>query len=137
MILSQEQKVNKPGMIAEIMQDILKHEEEIDQQKEHFWVVGLNGANIIQYIELSTLGLVNSSQVHARETFRLAILKGVVSIVVIHNHPSGEITPSDADVDTTKRIKQAGDILGIYVLDHIIIANNKTEYYSFMESGAL
>jgi DNA repair protein RadC len=124
-------EITNPQDIAEILKKILKSEDPIDQDKEHFWSIGLNNRNQIVYIELVSLGTLNSSLVHPRETFRLAIMKGVASIMVAHNHPSGDTTPSMEDILLTKRLNEAGKIIGIDLIDHIIIS--KTSFISFKE----
>lgn len=127
--------LTSPEKTAEILQKILKNEDTIDQDKEHFWVVGLNSHNIIKYLELVSLGILNENLVHPREVFRLAIMKGIASIIVAHNHPSGVVEPSGADLIITERLKKVGEILGIEVIDHIIITKN--DFYSFKENGLI
>lgn len=131
-----EQKINGPEAIANILQDILTSESEIDQDKEHFWVIGLNGANRIKYIELVSLGILNRSLVHPREVFRYAIINGINFLIIAHNHPSNALKPSDDDKAITDRLKDAGSIIGIEVLDHVIISNQRT-YISFKEHNLI
>ena len=121
--------------IVSIFEAILNAECEVDQDKEHFWTIGLNSKNRIKYIELVSLGSLTSSLVHPREVFRLAVMKGVASIAAVHNHPSGDPAPSRDDIEITARLKKAGDILGIKMLDHIIIGKNK--HYSFLNNKLL
>ena len=135
MIISTRKRINKPGVVADILRDILTHEDEIDRNKEHFWTIGLNSSNVIVYIELVSLGLVDKSLVHPRETFRLAIQKGISSIILAHNHPSDTIIPSGCDKDITEWLKKAGDIIGIQILDHVIIG--ESGYYSFHDEKIL
>lgn len=132
-IKHKKDKISGAADIATIMRGILNYDSEIDQEKEHFWVIGLNANNTIKYIELTALGILNEALVHPRETFRLAITKGVDSIIAIHNHPSGNKNPSEPDITLTKRLADAGDILGIKLLDHIIIADDG--YCSLREEG--
>ena len=124
---------NAPGNVAEIFQKILATENEIDRDKEHFWAVGINANNTIKYIELVSLGTLESSLVHSRETFRFAISKAASRIVVAHNHPSGTLAPSEEDIKITKRLVDAGDIIGIKVLDHVIVT--KGGFTSLKEQG--
>ncbi|MFC1620808.1 JAB domain-containing protein [Candidatus Omnitrophota bacterium] len=121
---------------ARMFKSILLEEERIDQDKEHFWVVGLTTQNKIKYIELVTLGILDENLIHPREVFRLAIMKGVASVIVCHNHPSGNCEPSEEDVIFTKKLKNANDIIGINLLDHIII-NTNNGYYSFADRGGI
>lgn len=122
--------------VVKILVAILNSEDDFEKDKEHFWVLGLNVRNHIKYVELSTLGTLTSSVVHPRETFRLAVNKGIASIIIGHNHPSGDITPSKDDIAMTKRIKESGDILGIRVLDSIIISTD-CKHYSMQEAGIM
>jgi len=128
-------QITAPGDIAKIIQDILKTEDKIDQMKEHFYAIHMDTRNVIKLIELISLGSVDMSVVHPRETFRRAVIEGVSSIIIAHNHPSGEAVPSDADIGITKKLKEAGTILGIELLDHIIVTNES--YYSFKEKHLL
>ena len=122
-ITEQKKSIQHPEEIVKIFRDLLASEHECDQLREHFWVVGLNAKNIIQYIELVSLGTLTSALIHPRETFRFAVMKGVASIIVVHNHPSGDPTPSREDIVVAERLKEAGDILGIKLLDSIIVCD--------------
>jgi len=128
-------KIHTPEEVAEIFRSILKSENEVDQQKEHFWVVGLNTKNRILYLELVSLGCLDSSIVHPREVFRSAIFKGVANLIFCHNHPSGEADPSEPDITVTQTLKKGGELLGIKILDHIIIGENSL--YSFKSEGLI
>lgn len=123
-------QVSDAETAAEIFRSILSADSEVDQDKEHFWVMGLNTNNVILYVELVSLGTLNNSLICPRETFKMAIIKAAASIIVGHNHPSGDPGPSREDSLITDRLKQAGKILGIELLDHIIIGNNQ-RYFSF------
>lgn len=117
-------KIHNPETVADIFRNVLKNECEIDQQKEHFWVMGLNVKNRVLYIELVSLGILNESVIHPREVFRSAIIRGISCLIFCHNHPSGEAGPSSNDLDITERLKKRGKLLGLKVLDHIIIGGN-------------
>lgn len=132
MILKSKKKtISCPEDMAKILQAILKTESKIDQDKEHAWAIGLNTRSNIKYIELVGLGILNANLMHPRETFRLAIQKGVDSIIIAHNHPSGNPDPSDQDIKQTKILRQAGKIIDIQLRDHIIITNDS--FYSMKE----
>ena len=107
----------------------------INLKKEHFVALYLNARNEVILKETITVGLVNISVVHPREVFEPAIRSLAVQIIVAHNHPSGDVTPSFADIETTDKLVAAGEILGIEILDHIIIGKNK--YLSFKEEGKI
>ncbi|MEA1876827.1 MAG: JAB domain-containing protein [Bacteroidota bacterium] len=103
--------------------------------QEHFLSISLNGNHEVIDTIVVSVGLVNRTLVHPREIFRQAIFNNASAIIIAHNHPSGNMQPSAEDVQITKRIFEAGKIVGIEVLDHIIITNKG--YYSFLEDGAL
>lgn len=129
--------LNNTEQVAEFLNTILNKESEIDQNKEHFWVIGLNVKNRVQYADLTSLGTLTMSVVHPREVFRLAISKGVCNIVIAHNHPSGDPEPSFEDRTLTKKLRDAGEIIGIHLLDHVIIGNGGSNYVSLKERGEL
>ena len=104
-------------------------------KKEHFIGIYLDSRKKIIKEEIIFIGTLNSSLVHPREIFKVAIEEGAAAIILIHNHPSADINPSDEDIKITKELTEAGDIMGIEVLDHIIIGGNK--YFSFVEKGVL
>ena len=128
-------KIHNPETVADIFRNVLKNECEIDQQKEHFWVMGLNVKNRVLYIELVSLGILNESVIHPREVFRSAIIKGISCLIFCHNHPSGEAGPSSNDLDITERLKKGGKLLGLKVLDHIIIGGN--DLFSFQRESLI
>ena len=118
-----------------IMQKILLREQKIDQNREHFWVIGLENNNRILFIELISLGTVNKTFAEPMEVFSLALQKRAVSIILCHNHPSGELKPSDEDKDITDRLIQVGIIVDLKVIDHLVISNKS--YLSFKDIGLL
>jgi len=106
-----------------------------DRKQEHFICISVNGANEVMNVRVVTIGLVNKSQVHPREVFADVIVERACAIIIAHNHPSGDLTPSKEDIAITQRIKKASTLLGITLLDHIIF--NSRGYYSFVEKGEL
>ena len=117
------------------MQKVLLREDKIDQDREHFWILGLANNNRLLFIELISLGTVNATIVATMEVFSLALQKRAVKIILCHNHPSGELKPSDKDKDLTDRLLQIGLIVNMPVLDHIIITDQS--YLSFADIGLL
>lgn len=101
--------------------------------REHFIVVTLNGNHAPINTHVVSVGLVNRALVHPREVFRPAIIDNAVAVIVAHNHPSGNVNPSDEDRDITQRLVEAGKNLGITVLDHIVLTRRTS--YSFLEHG--
>ena len=121
--------------IFTIMRDILMRENKIRRNQEHFWVIGLNAASKILFIELVSLGATNRVEVKPAEVFRIAIYKSAIRMILVHNHPSGSIRVSEADRDLTDRMIKSGDMLAIEVLDHLVITENA--YISFADKDIL
>ncbi|AOZ92281.1 RadC family protein [Paenibacillus crassostreae] len=104
-------------------------------QKEHFVVILLNSKNAVIATELISIGSLNACLVHPREVFRPAIKRSSASIICCHNHPSGSPDPSPEDISITKRLSDAGTLIGIDVLDHIVIGHK--QYVSLKERGLM
>ena len=111
---------------------LLLLEDEIDREKERYYVMHLNIRSRIKMVELVSMGTLSASLVHPRETFRRAVMQGSASIIVAHNHPSGEVEPSHEDTKVTKLLHEAGNILGIQLLNHVIFTSQK--FYSFRDN---
>ena len=106
-----------------------------NKQKEHFLILSLDSRNRVNRICEITTGTLDSSLAHPREVFKEAIQSLASSIILVHNHPSGHTEPSDDDIGITRKIAEAGKIIGIKVLDHIIIGSEGS--FSFQENGLL
>jgi DNA repair protein RadC len=128
--LFSNKKISSPKDVAEIFIPLLR-----DELKEKFIVVCLNSANRIIKQETISIGNLNSSVVHPREIFKVAIDSSAASIILIHNHPSSNPDPSNEDISITKKIVESGKIMDIPVFDHIIIAGGA--YTSFVEKRLL
>jgi len=118
--------------VAPVFRAILDAEGEADRAKEHFWVLCLDTKNHILRVELVTLGILDQTIVHPREIFRPAIGCSAKSIILAHNHPSGDPQPSDKDEQLTRRLVDCGRMLDIEVLDHVVIGDGD-EYWSMRE----
>jgi len=105
----------------------------LDADVEKFFCLSLNTKNKIKKIDLVSVGTVNEAIVHPREIFRPAIKNNASAIIIAHNHPSGDVSPSKEDIETTERRFEAGKIMGIQMLDHLIVTENA--YYSMKENG--
>jgi DNA repair protein RadC len=105
--------------------------------RECFVALLLDGKNRIVALHLVSQGSLNQSLVHPRETFKSAILSNSAAIILAHNHPTGDLTPSSEDIAITRRLKEAGELLGIKVLDHIIVDTDTGNSMSFVETGLL
>lgn len=123
-------KISSPKDAAEIVMEDMRH-----LKKEHLRVIFLNTKNVVIDISDLSIGSLNASVVHPREIFSEAIRKSSASIIACHNHPSGDPTQSQEDVNITKRLYEVGKIVGIDLLDHIIIGDNC--YVSLKEKGIL
>ncbi|MGL1892190.1 MAG: JAB domain-containing protein [Spirochaetaceae bacterium] len=102
-------------------------------EKEHFIVATLDGSHQVIGVRLISIGILNRTLIHPREVFKQAILDNAASVILVHNHPSGNTDPSPEDKAVTQRLVDAGELIGIKVIDHIIISKNN--YYSFTENS--
>ena len=122
-------KISSPSDVYALMANSLKFE-----MVEHFKIIILDTKNNVRGVEHISTGSLNSSIVHPREVFKICIKKSASSIILVHNHPSGECEPSHEDIVLTNRLDECGKILGIRILDHIIIGDS---YFSFKEEGLI
>ncbi|HWY98060.1 MAG TPA: JAB domain-containing protein [Bacteroidia bacterium] len=106
-----------------------------DQGKEHLFAIGVNRAFRILYLDWISMGSVSGTVAEPREVFRTAVLQGASSLILVHNHPSGNFKPSNEDKKVTETMVNAGKILHINVVDHIIVSSDG--YYSFADEGEL
>jgi len=128
--------VNHPENVSAIFSAILSNESEYDREKEHFWMLGLNSKNHVKIVELISMGSLFTTIVHPREVYRPAIMTGgVAAIIVAHNHPSGNPAPSDEDIRVTKRLAEAGKILGVELLDHVVVTADPANFLSMKSEG--
>ena len=107
-----------------------------DSDRELVVVLCLDAKNQINAVNIAGMGSLNNAVVHPREIYKPAILSNASGIIFVHNHPSGDVKPSEDDRKTTERIKKAGDILGIPLVDSIVIGDDGA-YYSFKSEGEL
>lgn len=121
--------INEPEKVAELAGTILK-----DADREYLLVLSVDSKGRPLAVEIVSIGTVNATLAEAREIFKHAILTGAVGIIIVHNHISGDCTPSKEDEEMTRRISEAGKLLGIPVRDHVIIGDG---YFSFHEEKKL
>jgi len=126
-MLYQRRTIRSPRGAYDLVQSV----EEAD--REHFMVVCLDVKNRPTSINVCHVGSLNESLAHPREVLKTAVLSNAASVLVAHNHPSGDPTPSPEDIEVTQRLAQAGEILGIEVLDHLIVGDG--EFVSLKEKG--
>lgn len=123
-------KISSPKDLADLIQHDMKY-----MTQEILRLICLDTKNQVIHIEDVFKGSLNSSIVHPREIFKIAIAHSSANIIIAHNHPSQDPTPSKEDINITVRIKKCGDIMGIHLLDHLIIGG--TKYVSLKEKGTI
>ena len=122
-------RYSSPSQVSDTFQFLMK------ETKEQFITLHLDGKNRIICMDLVSIGSLNQSIVHPRSVFMTACLSSAAAIICVHQHPTGDPTPSSEDISITRRLKDAGEIMGIKLLDHIIVGDG--EYLSFVEQGML
>ena len=123
-----------------VMQHIITRDKEIDLTKEHFWTIALDIRKIIVNIELLGIGSSYRVLVPLKDIFCIPYQKKAASLILIHNHPSGRFTPSEADIDLTDHVRQIGRIVNIQVVDHLILGGYRgktNRYYSFKDQHVM
>jgi len=135
-ITEERPKLDGPADVARFMRPLLK-----DAEQEMFYVLHMNSKSCLVYCQLTTVGLADRANVHAREIFREAIVRNASRVILCHNHPTGDPTPSHADISSTKDLIAAGEIIGIKVMDHVVIGKRTEtrikDYVSFREETLL
>ncbi len=126
---------NGSKQIYKIIWGLIKVMQPFDKDKEHFFVIGVNRAYLMRYIDHVSTGTIHGTIAEPREVFRNAIHLGASCIILAHNHPSGSLIPSRPDIKVTKELVEAGKILKIEVIDHVIVSSEG--YYSFSDEGEI
>lgn len=122
--------IRSPQDVERLLMEEMRH-----LDREYFKAISLNTKNNVLAIETVSVGSLSSSIIHPRELFKNPIKRSAAALILVHNHPSGDPSPSKEDLDVTKRLVEVGKLLGIEVLDHIIIGDNK--YISLKEKGVI
>jgi DNA repair protein RadC len=128
-LLKEAVKISRSEDVLPLVTDLA------DKRQEHFLCISLNGANEVIEKRIITIGLLNMSPVHPREVFADVLVDRAASVIFVHNHPSGDLQPSDTDLRMHEQLTEAGKILGLRVLDHIIVA--KKGHFSFQDAGLM
>lgn len=128
-LLKETVKISRAQDLLPLVSDL------IEKSQEHFVCISLNGANEVIAKRIITIGLLNMSPVHPREVFADVIVDRAAAVIFVHNHPSGDLQPSDADLKMHEQLTEAGNILGLRVLDHLIVS--RRGYLSFQEEGLI
>lgn len=126
------EKMNAPDKIAKMMRELLHMGK---MEEEYCYMIALSNVCRILWIFFIYKGTVNATLITPRELYNRALLAGVVQVILCHNHPSGNVMPSDEDIKVTNRVKQAGDLVEVKLVDHIIIAGDS--YYGFKEDDRI
>lgn len=125
--------MDNPSIVASAMQELSGFDE-----REYWVVFFLDGRNRVKGFSIVSIGTLSASLVHPRETFRAAIVHGAAGVICAHSHPSGDCSPSQEDKETTNRLRRAGELLGLPLLDHVIwAAGVPGNYFSFRAHGLL
>jgi len=126
--------LGSPAEVAALARDFLKA---TDDDKEHFWAIFLNTQNHYLMHTLVSTGILSASLVHPREVLGPALREGAASVILVHNHPSGDPSPSREDVRLTRQLVDGARLLDISIHDHLIIGNGTERWVSFAERGML
>lgn len=122
--------IRNPSDAVEIMRNELSQ-----YDREVMCILNLDSKHRVINVNIASIGSINAALIEPREIFKASILSNADSLFLMHNHPSGDVSPSHADLQVTKRLVQCGELLGIKVLDHVIIGGGNNEYYSFVREG--
>ena len=123
-------KMSNPEKVFKFLNDQIGN-----KSQEHFVVLSLDSKGNVNSFNTTHIGTINSTLIHPREIFKVAIISNASAIILAHNHPSGDATPSEKDIKVTKSLVKASKHLDIEILDHIIVGDNK--YFSFKEKGII
>lgn len=126
--------LSSPQAAALLAQDLLR---EADDDKEHFWAVLLDTKNAYLMHTLVSIGTVSASLVHPRDVLGPALREGAASLILIHNHPSGDPTPSPEDLRLTRQLADGAKLLDLHLHDHVIIGNGTERWISLADRGQL
>lgn len=129
-------KISTSKLAFDLLVEALSMMDEIDQDKELFFVIGLKRNNKPNYVDVVSIGNLTSTIVTPREVFRRAVTTSTHALIIAHNHVSGELNPSEQDKGITKRLVQAGKIIDIQIIDHIVF-HPAHGHYSFADEGML
>jgi DNA repair protein RadC len=127
-----DKRLDTPERAYKAIEAVLKLSE---KAVENFGMISLNGKNFINGIHILSVGTLSSSLVHPREVFKSALLNNAAQVILFHNHPSGDPEPSSEDVESNKRMMEAGILMGMKVVDHIVVGEDR--YVSFKEKGLM
>lgn len=126
--------LSSPVAVRELARDLLR---DADDDREHFWLVLLNSQHHYLLSTLVSVGTLSACLVHPRQIFGPAVRYGAASLILVHNHPSGDPTPSREDVRLTRQLVECGKVFDIGILDHVVVGNGSGGFASFADRGLL
>lgn len=124
--------MNAPAAVADLMRELMP-----DDDREHMWALYLNAQNRLLEVYPVSTGTLTASLVHPREVFKPALLRGAASVIVVHNHPSGDPTPSKEDLELTRQLAKSAALLELRLHDHVIIGNGTGRWVSLAQRGVV
>ena len=124
--------LSTPAAVVDLMRDLMP-----DDDREHLWALYLNAQNHLLEVYPVSTGTLTASLVHPREVFKPAILRAAASVIVVHTHPSGDPTPSKEDLQLTRQLAKAAELLDLRLHDHVIIGNGTGRWVSLAQQGLL
>jgi DNA repair protein RadC len=127
-------KLDAPEAVVDLARDLLR---DLDDDKEHFWVVLLNAQNYYLLAHMVSTGTQSATLVHPREVLGPALREGASALVLIHNHPSGDPTPSREDTRLTRQLVESAQLMDLRIHDHVIIGNGTDAWMSFASRGLM
>ena len=130
--LYSDKPMNNPKQVVEAL-----GKELCEMDREVMYVINMKTNSVPINVSLVSIGTLNASLVEPRELFKSSVLSNAASILLVHNHPSGRLEPSLSDLQLTQRLQQAGELMGIEVLDHIIVGGDTSRYFSFAEENIM
>lgn len=133
--IKNDEPLKSPAQLADIIQAIMRSEDENDKHKEHLFGIGLSASNQIQYIELISLGTLDSTLVNKQDVLTFAVQKRCPYFILAHNHNGEELIPSEEDIKVTMSVGVAGHLVDVMLVDHLIV--NENSYVSLGEKGLI
>lgn len=130
-----KEKITQPQKVVDLLNGAMSIEDEAGKDREHLYCLGLDTRNQLKYLELVGIGIQNQALISPKEILRNAVSRGVRGIIISHNHPSGNPIPSTEDLLVTRKLKEACEVLGIILYDHVIFTEDS--FHSMKDVGDL
>jgi DNA repair protein RadC len=121
--------------VTRVFRELISSMDSLDRETEHIWALGLDSRHRVVYLQLASIGCWHCAPIDPKIILQAALVYSCTSIILVHNHPSGDPTPSSDDKFLTRKIAQASEIVGIKLIDHIIVTEDPEKSYSFLENS--